>query len=67
MSDKADYAEEITEAARNAAIAAARKSKPQLPCKGACYNCDEPLGEGLRFCDADCRDDFVQRRNARQR
>jgi len=27
--------------------------------KGFCYNCAEPLVTGMRFCDADCRNDWA--------
>lgn len=48
--------------------AAKATAAPPLPAKGFCYNCDEPLSEGERFCDKDCRDDHEQRlRSRRQR
>ena len=34
---------------------------PGLPPKGECYNCDEPLPEGKKFCDADCEKDWGTR------
>ncbi len=35
------------------------KSSP-LPFTGFCYNCNDELAV-MRFCDADCRDDYQKR------
>jgi hypothetical protein len=33
--------------------------KPTAPdATGFCLNCGEPLSDGRRWCDADCRDDW---------
>ena len=40
---------------------------PVLPANGVCYNCRAPLDPGLRFCDADCRDDYGVRRTSEVR
>ena len=40
---------------------------PVLPANGVCYNCLAPLDPGLRFCDADCRDDYGVRRTSEVR
>lgn len=45
--------------------AALLKPPAPMPLIGQCYNCDEPL-EGMRFCDADCRDDYVKRTKSRK-
>lgn len=44
------------------------KDKPRwtLTAIGSCYNCDEPLGPGAQFCDADCRHDYEGRKRARE-
>lgn len=42
--------------------AAKKPSKPPLPVVGSCYNCDEELGPGQRFCDSDCREDYLKRK-----
>lgn len=34
---------------------------PALPYTGRCHNCGEVTGNDMRFCDADCRDDFERR------
>lgn len=31
---------------------------------GACLTCGERLGNGLRWCNADCRDDWQRDQNA---
>lgn len=65
MPDLADLASdrEMLDTAR--AVAAARQpaSGAPVPC-GLCHNCDEPLGEGLSFCDRDCCDDWEIRQRA---
>lgn len=46
---------------------ALRQRRPAGPVPtGACLNCDEPVEEGVRWCDADCQHDW-SRREARQR
>jgi len=32
----------------------------EVKATGWCLYCSEPLSKGLRFCDADCRDDWEQ-------
>ncbi len=46
-------------------IAAARRVRDLLPPIGRCYNCDASLPPGVRFCDADCRDDHQRQQRAR--
>lgn len=57
-SDRATVEEErfVEESLRRAL-----KPVPTLQAKGACYNCDEPLTDGTRFCDHHCRDDYERR------
>jgi hypothetical protein len=57
MSDFCDDASKTSELYLSIALAN-RHSDGPTP-KGFCYNCREPLDEGLRFCDIDCRDDWV--------
>ncbi len=33
---------------------------------GCCLNCEEPLPEGQRWCDDDCRDDWSARLRAQR-
>lgn len=37
---------------------AEQKRKPKVQATGKCLYCGEELAEGLRWCDADCRDDW---------
>jgi len=67
MSDACDRADieverELTEALRNQA---ARAATMQQPC-GFCFNCDEIVAAGQRYCDGDCRDDFERLERARK-
>ena len=43
-----------------------RKDAGPPPC-GECHYCGEPLNDGRRFCDADCRDDWQKRQAAQKR
>lgn len=66
MPDFADLAAEREQLDTAHAIAAARTRSPAepLPC-GQCHNCLEPVPDGAAFCDADCRDDWQQRKRLR--
>lgn len=59
MADIIDMAHEREELLREAALEN-RKPGAGAP-NGRCFNCDEPLTDGHRFCDADCRDDWEKR------
>lgn len=64
--DPVDRASVEEQRALEVAINAARNQQvKQLPSIGACYNCDETLQPGHRFCDADCRDDYEKRNRRR--
>ena len=57
MSDIADITQERAESEAPYLLAAARK--PEGPAAtGVCLWCEYPLTEGMRFCNADCRDDY---------
>lgn len=44
----------------------ARQKAPEpLAFIGSCYNCNEALEAGHRFCDVDCREDFEARKRSR--
>lgn len=66
MSDVCDRAADEEERDRQEALRkqAARNAAMPAPC-GFCFNCDELVAAGLRFCDADCRDDFARRERAK--
>jgi len=57
MSDFCDDASKASEMFLSVALANRRTDGP--PPKGFCYNCTEPLDGDLRFCDSDCRDDWI--------
>jgi len=51
----------------NQALAAAmRRRHATLPAVGQCYSCAEPVADGARFCDADCRQDWERAERARR-
>lgn len=61
MTDILDRASQQEELARDACIAAVRNKAKVLTPKGECFNCLDPLGDGLLFCDEYCRDDWQLR------
>lgn len=65
--DEIERAQEREQADRAAAIAAALARAPALPACGECYNCQSAVPPGLRFCDADCRSDWDERKRAEVR
>lgn len=66
FADQLDAASAEQERSLQESIQAARaKVPPTLPAKGFCYNCDEPLEDGHRFCDTHCRDDYEKIQRSR--
>jgi len=63
MADVIDIACDCEQLDRDLALASARRSEPQLPAVGQCYNCLERLPDGVRFCDCDCRNDYANRKH----
>ncbi|WP_274585342.1 hypothetical protein V9W64_10550 [Neisseria leonii] len=66
MTDELDLASEREELMRQSALyrqskAAVREAEPT----GSCLYCEEPLSDGLRWCNADCRDDWERERKRR--
>ena len=57
--DIADSAEHQEEQARRMALLVRKKPGPEFT--GLCANCEANLGPTMRWCDADCRDDWVKR------
>lgn len=55
--DDADRADELIERVHDDALAEAhvRATVPEIESTGYCLDCLAPLSDGLRFCDADCR------------
>lgn len=57
--DQIDKATAIAEESLRLAIEAAKAgASAPLPAIGKCHYCEEPLEEGLRFCDEFCREDY---------
>ena len=63
LADESDRASALESMALEAGIEAAKikASKLEFEPTGFCLNCNEPLDEGLRFCNGDCRDDHAKR------
>lgn len=65
MADEFDHASELEEwALKHALHEQAKKAAEarKIHATGRCLYCDEPLPDGHRWCNAECRDDW-QREN----
>lgn len=61
MADEVDMTAEREE--RFAPFMIQNSRKPEGPkANGFCHFCDEPVAEGLRFCNRGCADDWEKRR-----
>jgi hypothetical protein len=58
VADDIDRANDRAQQHLEQSIQAVRSAASSLPAIGSCYNCDEPIAETKRFCDAACRDDW---------
>ena len=69
MSDEIDMGCEQEQRDRELCIAVARQQaeRQELPATGVCHNCLAPVGEGARYCDAECRGDHAARKAAEKR
>lgn len=56
MADFADLGADREEKDRALALKVRAPEGPSAT--GMCLCCGEPLGDGLRWCDAECRDDW---------
>lgn len=65
MSDIIDDANNQAELALQMCLRTRRPSGPTAT--GFCLSCETPVGEGMRWCDANCRDDFERAERAGQR
>jgi hypothetical protein len=54
MADEVDLAQIQVEGALKALLKARKPEGPEAT--GECLYCQEPLAEGRRWCDAECRD-----------
>ena len=43
------------------------KLEPDAVAVGKCLNCDLPLTDGRRWCSSDCRDEWQDEQNKKQR
>jgi hypothetical protein len=64
MPDIADLAQAQNERLDQMTLAVRKPAAPQAT--GFCLNCGEPLSDGRRWCDTDCRNDW-QRMESDQR
>lgn len=60
MADIIDRASEVEELERRAALSRRQPNGPAAT--GHCLNCETPMPDGRRWCDADCRDDWEKER-----
>jgi hypothetical protein len=65
--DIVDRACELEQRLTHAYIEHARNRANEVEAGGACNYCDEPIAPALKFCDAQCRDDWQRERDARKR
>ena len=63
VADDIDLANEMLDAQISRAVATAGKLEIPTNPSGKCLNCYEPVKEGRRWCDADCREEYEQRKN----
>lgn len=67
LADPIDRASEEQQRQLDVQLQAARDKaakEPKLAYIGKCYNCDEPLGGELRFCDSFCVEDYERIKRA---
>jgi hypothetical protein len=60
-----DFASDLEQMEREKSIQYIASKPPSAVATGFCLECATPLSGGLRWCDADCRDDW-QKRNPRR-
>lgn len=56
--DDADMADRHNEILTRAHGYQSRKNEPNIIANGYCHHCGAAVGESMRWCDADCRDDW---------
>ena len=61
MPDELDKAQEHIEREEAFRKKYTKPPEPEHECTGQCLNCDAKVGEGLRWCDNDCQEDFLKR------
>ena len=58
MSDLADSADAIINVQHEVSLYQSRRFVPIGTATGFCWQCGESVSDGMRWCDADCRDDW---------
>lgn len=58
MSDQLDAGSDLEQFHRELALKNMQANAVKIEATGACLNCFEPLSSGMRFCNADCRNDW---------
>jgi len=59
--DEADRAERQEQMARDAALKV-RRPVPSVEANGECHHCGDIVPDGVRWCDAGCRDGWERRK-----
>lgn len=59
MADEADITTARDEVEYASRLAASRMGEGPVAI-GSCHYCDDPVAEGVRFCCADCRDEYTE-------
>ena len=65
MPDEIDQAQDHIEKSMAAALEAQRNKRDVMPPNGKCYNCEESVTDGAKFCNIECRQDFELRNRRR--
>lgn len=63
MADEIDLASDMMEAQISRAVANAAGQEIPINPTGKCLNCREPVKDGRRWCDAECREEYERRKN----
>lgn len=63
MSDDADQAQSSIELDDMIRRKYTRRPELEVEATGECLNCYEPIGDGMRWCNAECRFDWKARRD----
>jgi hypothetical protein len=63
--DEMDRVQDAVDEMRAYFIESVRAHRPTLPPTGECFYCGKPLGGGLRWCDAECRDEWERAQASR--